>query len=86
MTLFPGTMLQGRTLSARAPRSAPTPAWSTAWSARGAVVEQTVGRDAEVGEQAVVGPFAVLEPGSRVPSSTRTGAFYTATPTEDTGA
>ena len=46
----------------------------------------TVGRDAEVGEHAVVGPFAVLEPGSHVPSSTRTGPFYTATTTEDTGA
>ncbi len=43
-----------------------------------------MGRAAEVGADAVVGPFAVLEPGSAVPSATRTGPFYTAT-TEDQG-
>jgi bifunctional UDP-N-acetylglucosamine pyrophosphorylase/glucosamine-1-phosphate N-acetyltransferase len=50
----------------------------------GATVEQTVGRDAEIGERARVGPFAVLEPGSHIPSETSTGSFYTAT-SDDTG-
>ena len=64
----PGTMLQGRTRGRRpVPRSAPTPGWSTAWSAPSAVVEQTVGRDAEIGDGAVVGPYAVLEPGAADP-------------------
>ena len=43
------------------------------------MVEQTVGRDAEVGADAGVGPFAVLEPGSAIPSGAGTGPFYTAT-------
>jgi bifunctional UDP-N-acetylglucosamine pyrophosphorylase/glucosamine-1-phosphate N-acetyltransferase len=44
----------------------------------GAVVENTVGRDAEVGEGARLGPFAVLEPGSSIPAGARPGPFYTA--------
>ena len=43
------------------------------------IVEQTVGRDAEIGADCVVGPYAVLEPGAQMPSGTRTGPFYTAT-------
>ena len=42
------------------------------------VVEKTVGRDAVIGDDCHVGPFAVLEPGSEVAAGTRTGAFYTA--------
>jgi bifunctional UDP-N-acetylglucosamine pyrophosphorylase/glucosamine-1-phosphate N-acetyltransferase len=44
----------------------------------GAVVEHTVGREASVGERAVVGPFAVLESGSSIPPDARPGPFYTA--------
>jgi bifunctional N-acetylglucosamine-1-phosphate-uridyltransferase/glucosamine-1-phosphate-acetyltransferase GlmU-like protein len=47
-------------------------------------VEQTVGRDAEVGDRAHVGPFVVLEPGAHISSDGRTGPFYTAT-SEDAG-
>ena len=65
--------------SGPAPSSAPTPDWSTARSAPGPPWRHTIGRDAEVGEHAVVGPSPCLEPGSAVPSDTRTGAFYTAT-------
>jgi len=42
-----------------------------------------VGRDAEIGASAVVGPFAVLEPGSQIPSGARTGPFYTASADDD---
>ena len=34
------------------------------------------GSDAEVGAEAHVGPFAVLEPGAHVPPATVTGPFY----------
>ena len=50
---------------------------SDAPDARGAVVEHTVAQDAEIGEGARVGPYAVLPPGSLVPAWTVTGAFYT---------
>ena len=64
VTLFPGTILQGAHGRRRAaPRSAPTPAWSTASSARTPSSSRPTGRDAEIGAGAVVGPFAVLEPG-----------------------
>jgi len=43
----------------------------------GAIVEHAVVRDSEVGEQAHVGPYAVLEAGSVVESKQVTGAFYT---------
>ena len=41
-------------------------------------LEHTVGRLSEVGDECVVGPYAALEPGSRISSGTRTGPFYTA--------
>jgi len=44
----------------------------------GAVVRQSVGDDAEVGADAVVGPYAHLPAGSSVPEGTITGGFYTA--------
>ena len=43
-----------------------------------AVVENTVGRDAEIGDDAWSGPFAVLEPGARVPRGPVRVPFYTA--------
>ena len=44
----------------------------------GCVVEQSNGRDAEIGAGAVVGPFAVLVPGAQIPDGTITGPFYAA--------
>ncbi len=82
VTLFPGTMLQGRCVVGAGAELGPDTRLVDCVVGAGAIVDQTVGRDAEVGEHAVVGPFAVLEPGSLVPASTRTGAFYTATTTE----
>ena len=43
-------------------------------------LEQTVARLAEVGDDCVVGPFAVLEPGAHVADGTRTGPFFTGEP------
>ena len=41
-------------------------------------LEQVVARDAEIGDDSVVGPFGMLDPGAQVPSGSRTGPFYTA--------
>jgi bifunctional N-acetylglucosamine-1-phosphate-uridyltransferase/glucosamine-1-phosphate-acetyltransferase GlmU-like protein len=49
------------------------------------VVEKAVGRDAEVGDGAHVGPFAALEPGSQVAGGARTGPFYTARSGDEPG-
>jgi bifunctional UDP-N-acetylglucosamine pyrophosphorylase/glucosamine-1-phosphate N-acetyltransferase len=43
----------------------------------GAVLSFTVARDAEVGVDARVGPWATLPPGSRVPEGAVTGACFT---------
>jgi bifunctional UDP-N-acetylglucosamine pyrophosphorylase/glucosamine-1-phosphate N-acetyltransferase len=78
VTLFPGTLLQGRCVVGAGAELGPDTRLVDCSVGAGAVVEFTVGRDAVVGERAVVGPFAQLEAGSHVPSDTRTGAFYTA--------
>ena len=43
-------------------------------------LEQTSAELATVGDHSRVGPFAVLEPGSEIPTATVTGPFYTAGP------
>jgi bifunctional UDP-N-acetylglucosamine pyrophosphorylase / glucosamine-1-phosphate N-acetyltransferase len=85
VTLFPGTMLQGRCLVGAGAELGPDTRLVDCVVGPGAVVEQTVGREAEIGEHAQVGPYAVLEPGSVVAANDRTGPFYTAKSTEDTG-
>jgi bifunctional UDP-N-acetylglucosamine pyrophosphorylase/glucosamine-1-phosphate N-acetyltransferase len=84
VTLFPGTMLQGRCIVAAGAELGPDTRLVDCVVGEGARVEHTVGRDAEVGDRAHVGPFAVLEPGSQVASDARTGPFYTAT-SDETG-
>lgn len=79
VTLFPGTILQGRTAVGRGAEVGPDTRLVDTVVGAGAVVANTVGRDAEVGADAVVGPFASLEPGSSIGSGQRTGPFYTAT-------
>ncbi len=84
VTLFPGTMLQGRCVVGQGAEIGPDTRLTDCVVGAGATVEITVGRDAEVGQGARVGPFAVLEPGSHVPDGVRTGAFYTADSEEST--
>lgn len=83
VTLFPGTMLQGRCVVGPGAEIGPHTRLVDCVVAAGAVIEQSNGRDAEVGEGARVGPFAVLEPGSSVPAGARVGPFYTASAAED---
>jgi bifunctional UDP-N-acetylglucosamine pyrophosphorylase / glucosamine-1-phosphate N-acetyltransferase len=78
VTLYPGTILQGSTVVGDGCDIGPDTRLVDCVVGDGAVVEHTVGTDAEVGSRAVVGPFAHLPAGSAVPSDTVTGAFYTA--------
>lgn len=82
VTLFPGVILQGRTVVGAHAEIGPGTRLVDCAVGRDSVVDQTVGRDAEIGDGAHVGPFAVLEPGAQVPAGARTGAFYTARSTE----
>jgi bifunctional UDP-N-acetylglucosamine pyrophosphorylase/glucosamine-1-phosphate N-acetyltransferase len=77
VTLFPGTILQGRTVIGQGCEIGPDTRLVDSVVGPGSVVENTIARDAEIGERARVGPFAVLSPGSVVASGTATGAFYT---------
>jgi bifunctional UDP-N-acetylglucosamine pyrophosphorylase/glucosamine-1-phosphate N-acetyltransferase len=79
VTLFPGTLLQGQTVIGAGAEIGPDTRLVDCVVGERAVVEMTVGRDAEVGAGAIVGPFAALEPGSHVASNSRTGPFYTST-------
>jgi bifunctional UDP-N-acetylglucosamine pyrophosphorylase/glucosamine-1-phosphate N-acetyltransferase len=78
VTLFPGAVLQGATVVGPGSEIGPNTRLVDTRVGAGAVVSETVARHAEIGDNAVVGPFAVLEPGSRVAAGARTGPFYTA--------
>ena len=86
VTLFPGTMLQGSTTVGSGAQLGPDCRLIDCVVAEGAVVEHTVGRQAEIGADAKVGPFASLAPGSRVPAGTVTGPFFSATDDHGDGA
>jgi bifunctional UDP-N-acetylglucosamine pyrophosphorylase/glucosamine-1-phosphate N-acetyltransferase len=78
VTLFPGTMLQGRCVIGDGAEIGPNARLVDCIVGAGAVVEQTTGRDSEIGASAHVGPFAVLPPGSDIAVGLETGPFYTA--------
>jgi bifunctional UDP-N-acetylglucosamine pyrophosphorylase/glucosamine-1-phosphate N-acetyltransferase len=78
VTLFPGTMLQGSTVVGAGAEIGPDARLVDCVVGERAVVEQTVARQAEIGDDARVGPFAYLAPGARVPKGTVTGPFFTA--------
>lgn len=82
VTIFPGTLLQGRCMIGAGAELGPDTRLVDCVVGDRAVVAHTVGRDAEVGAEATVGPFAALGPGTRVPDGARTGPFYTAGPAD----
>ena len=86
VTLFPGTLLQGQTLIGSGAEIGPDTRLVDCVVGEGAVVEFSVGRDAEIGAGARVGPFAALQPGSHVGAGTFTGPFYTASSNDDSTA
>ncbi|HKA05179.1 MAG TPA: sugar phosphate nucleotidyltransferase [Acidimicrobiales bacterium] len=77
VTLFPGTMLQGRTVIGAGSEIGPDTRLVDCTVGVGAVVEHSVGHNAEIGEGARVGPYAALSPGTIVPAWSVTGPFYT---------
>lgn len=83
VTLFPGTMLQGATVIGAGAEIGPHTRLVDCLVGPGSVVEQSNGRDAEIGAGATVGPFAVLAPGASVPDGAVTGPFYAAAGPED---
>jgi len=83
VTLFPGTLLQGRTTVGRGAEIGPDTRLVDCVVGPDAIVQNTVGTDADVGEGAVVGPFAVLDPGSHVAAWARTGPHFHATIEDD---
>jgi bifunctional UDP-N-acetylglucosamine pyrophosphorylase/glucosamine-1-phosphate N-acetyltransferase len=78
VTLYPGTILQGNTVIGDGCEIGPDTRLVDCVVGSGVVLENSVGRDSEVGDDAHVGPYAYLAPGTSVPSSASTGAFYTA--------
>jgi bifunctional UDP-N-acetylglucosamine pyrophosphorylase/glucosamine-1-phosphate N-acetyltransferase len=80
VTLFPGTILQGRTVVGDGCEIGPDSRLVDCTVGAEAVVQNTVGELAEIGAGSRVGPFAHLPAGSSVPDNARTGAFYTGKP------
>jgi bifunctional UDP-N-acetylglucosamine pyrophosphorylase/glucosamine-1-phosphate N-acetyltransferase len=83
VTLFPGTILQGTTVVGSGAEIGPHTRLIDCVVGAAAVVEQSNGRDAEVGAGATVGPFAALAPGATIPEGLVTGPFYAATGPDD---
>ena len=77
VTLYPGTILQGRTVIGDGCEIGPNTRLVDCVVGDDAVVQNTVGNEAEIGSRAQVGPFAHLKPGCCVGESAQTGAFYT---------
>lgn len=83
VTVFPGTILQGSTVIGAGAEIGPHTRLVDCVVGPGAVVEQSNGRDAEIGADAKVGPFAALAPGASIAAGTVTGPFYAASGPDD---
>jgi bifunctional UDP-N-acetylglucosamine pyrophosphorylase/glucosamine-1-phosphate N-acetyltransferase len=78
VTLYPGTILQGRTVVGSGCEIGPDARLVDCVVEQDCFIENSVGRDAEIGAGAHVGPYAHLPAGSTVFAGQTTGAFYTA--------
>jgi bifunctional UDP-N-acetylglucosamine pyrophosphorylase/glucosamine-1-phosphate N-acetyltransferase len=78
VTLFPGTILQGRTVIGAGVEIGPGCRLVDCTVGEHTTLEHTVARLARIGDDCVIGPYAALEPGAQIPAGTRTGPFYTA--------
>jgi len=76
VTIFPGTILQGATTIGNGCELGPDTRLDRCQVGNNTRIEKTTGALATVGEDCVVGPFAVLEPGADVAHGTTTGPFY----------
>lgn len=79
VTVFPGTILQGRTVIGEGVEIGPGCRLVDCTVGQRTHLEHTVARRSDIGADCVVGPYAALEPGCHVPSGTHTGPFYTGT-------
>ena len=78
VTIFPGAILQGRTVVGRASEIGPGTRLVDCLVGDEVTLDRVNGHDAEIGSGAIVGPYAVLRPGASIPPGTVTGPFYTA--------
>ncbi len=78
VTLFPGTILQGRTSIGSGCEIGPHTRLVDTVVGDRSVIENSVARDAEIGDDCHVGPFASLSAGARVAGGATTGPFYSA--------
>ena len=76
VTLFPGTILQGRTVVGAGSELGPDTRLVDCVVGTDCTVQNTVAQEAEIGAGAHVGPFAHLAPGSSVAERVTTGPFY----------
>ena len=77
VTLFPGTILQGSTVVGAGVEIGPGCRLVDCTVGEHTTLEHTIARRSDIGADCQVGPYAVLDPGTQVPSGTRTGPFYT---------
>lgn len=77
VTLFPGTILQGRTVVGEGVEIGPGCRLVDCVVGERSALQHTVAERADLGPDCDVGPYAVLEPGCTLPAGTRTGPFYT---------
>jgi bifunctional UDP-N-acetylglucosamine pyrophosphorylase/glucosamine-1-phosphate N-acetyltransferase len=77
VTIFPGAILRGRTTVGQGSEIGPGCRLEDTTVGEGCHLEHTVARLSDIGAECVVGPYAVLEPGTILEAGTRTGPFYT---------
>jgi bifunctional UDP-N-acetylglucosamine pyrophosphorylase/glucosamine-1-phosphate N-acetyltransferase len=77
VVLYPGTHLQGSTVVATGAELGPNTQLSDCTVGPHAVVTATIGRNASVGADAQVGPWAYLPPGTKVAAGAVTGPCFT---------
>ena len=78
VTLFPGTILRGSTVIGAGAEIGPDVHLMDCAVGERAIVQYTVGQEADVGGDARVGPWASLGPGAKVAPGAVTGPFFKA--------
>lgn len=76
VTIFPGTILQGSTVIGDGCELGPDVRLDRCEVGRSCRIERVTATLASIGDECVVGPFAVLTPGSDLSPGTATGPFY----------
>jgi bifunctional UDP-N-acetylglucosamine pyrophosphorylase/glucosamine-1-phosphate N-acetyltransferase len=76
VTLLPGVVLEGTTRVGAGAVIGPSCRLADTLVGAGARVESTVASRSVIGDDAVVGPFAVLDAGTRLAPGARTGPFF----------